>query len=145
MNSFGHPSRLFSRRSSSTQRQEQLASAGPARYLPYTVHPPAHESQPTAIEIEIEDRSCVKGEHLAEDKSSDDRYPQRSSYFRPDSCPQCQRQCPQKGGHGGHYDGPEAEQTSLINSVERIFAFAALRFQRKIDHQDRVFFHDADQ
>ncbi len=51
----------------------------------------------------------------------------------------------QQRRHGGHHDGPEAQQAGLIDRFARRLAFLALRLQREVDHHDGVLLHDADQ
>ncbi len=41
--------------------------------------------------------------------------------------------------------GPKPQQTCLINRFLRRHPFLAFGFERKIDHHDRVLFHDADE
>ena len=48
-------------------------------------------------------------------------------------------------GHGGHHDGPEAQQAGLIDGFDRRKSLVALGLESKVDHHDGVLFHDADQ
>src|SRR5581483_3121830 len=50
-----------------------------------------------------------------------------------------------QSGHGGHHDGTEANQSTLVNGFLRALTFVALSVEREVDHHDGVLFHDTDQ
>jgi len=70
---------------------------------------------------------------------------QRLAQFGADAHADGQRQTAEQGGHGGHHDGPEAQQAGLIDRLNRRQSLIALGLQRKVDHHDGVLLHDADQ
>src|SRR6266403_1026488 len=98
-----------------------------------------------AIHVNVNDRRRKKGEHLAQDESADNGDTQRTTKFRADTGAKSKGKRTQERRHGGHHDGPEAQQTSLINGVKRGLAFQTLRLDREIDHENSVFLDDADQ
>ncbi len=59
--------------------------------------------------------------------------------------PSASGSAPKQRRHGGHQDGPETQQAGLEDRIARALAFIAFGGDRKIDHQDRVLLHDADQ
>src|SRR5712672_2241791 len=98
-----------------------------------------------AIHVNVNDRRRKEGEHLAQDESADNGDTQRTAKFRADTGAKSKGKRTQERRHGGHHDGPEAQQTSLINGVKRGLAFQALGLNREIDHEDGVFLDNADQ
>ena len=56
-----------------------------------------------------------------------------------------QRDSAQQRGHGGHHDGPKAQQAGFVDGVGRVQAALPLPFQSEVDHHDAVLFHDPDQ
>src|ERR1700712_179329 len=97
------------------------------------------------IEAEINYRRGEKRERLRHDQTTHNRDPQRTPEFRPRAPAEHQWQRAEKRGHGRHQDGPETQQTRLIDSLARRFALLALGFKREVDHHDGVFLHDPDQ
>ena len=97
------------------------------------------------IEREVHDGSGEEGQGLAENQAADDRDAQRPAEFGARPATQGQRQAAQHGCHGGHQNGPEAQQTCLIDCIQRSFSAFAFGFERKVDHHDGVFLHDTDQ
>ncbi len=59
--------------------------------------------------------------------------------------PEGDRQSAEERGHGGHHDGPEAQNTAGVDGVEGAHAFGALGFNGEIDHHDGVLLHDAEE
>ena len=73
------------------------------------------------------------------------RQSQRTARFAARAITQSHRNGAQQRRHGGHHDGPEADQAAFVDRLHRRLAFLALGFQREIDLHDRVLLHDADQ
>src|SRR4030095_13461771 len=90
-----------------------------------------------AVEIQVDDRCCVQGKHLAENQATDDVDAQGTAQLRANARAECQRQATQQGRHGGHDDGAEPQQAGLENGRLRALAFAALGFEGGGDHPDR--------
>src|SRR3954471_18369106 len=97
------------------------------------------------VKEKIDNRSCVKRQHLAYDQSADNRDSERPSKFRADTCAPGKRQPAEQGGHSGHHDGTEAQEASLVDSFDRRLTVIALGFKRKVDHHDGVLFDNADE
>ena len=106
---------------------------------------PAGESDRQTIEEQINHRRGIERQHLAEDQAADDGDAERPPQLRAHAGAERQRNAAQQRRHGGHHDGPEAQQAGLKNGVLRSLAFVALGFQGKIDHHDRVLLDDADE
>src|SRR5258705_11747773 len=98
-----------------------------------------------AIHVNVNDGRRKKGEHLAQDESADNGDTQRTAKFRADTGAKSKGKRTQERRHSGHHDGPEAQQTSLINGVKGGLAFQTLGLDREIEHEDSVFLDDADQ
>ena len=98
-----------------------------------------------AAEPEVDNRRGEQGQHLADQQTANDGDAQRFTEFRTHAAPEGQRNRAQQGRHGGHHDGAEAQQASLIDGFFRVFPLLPLGFERKIDHHDGIFLHDADQ
>ena len=81
------------------------------------------------------------GEHQAPDYSQ----AEGASGFGPGPETQGNGQSPHKSGAGGHHDGPETDQTALINGLIGTLAFVALGLQGEVDHHDGVLFDDTHQ
>ena len=105
----------------------------------------AGELRSQSIKEEIDDWRCVKCQHLTNDQSADDRDAERATQLSADAVAKRKRQCAEQRGERGHHDGAETQQTRLINRLERLLVFVALRVEREVDHHDRVLLHDADQ
>jgi hypothetical protein len=71
-----------------------------------------------------------------------DRDAEWPAQFSANTVAKPERQPAEDRGEGGHHDGPEAEQPRLADRVQRL---VALRFQREVDHHDRVLLHNADE
>jgi len=56
-----------------------------------------------------------------------------------------QRKGAEERGHGGHEDGPEAQQAGFVDGIQRREILFALQLNGKIDHENGVFLDDADQ
>src|SRR5438309_8509502 len=61
-----------------------------------------------------------------------------TTLFRSVSSPDGDRDAAKHGGHRGHDDGSEAQETRLINGVFGTIAFLALGVDGEIDHEDCV-------
>src|SRR6266851_4597507 len=79
--------------------------------------------QPVKREINNWCREQRQG--LAENQAAYNADAQGTAKLRSSSAAQGQRQAAQHGGHRGHQDGPEAQQTRLINRVNGTLAFLA--------------------
>ncbi len=98
-----------------------------------------------AVEIDVYDRSGEEGKHLAEDKAADNRYAQGTAELGADTRAEGERHGAKKSGHGGHHDGPETQQASLVNRIDRILPSLALDLNGKINHQNGVLLDEADE
>src|SRR5258708_19680851 len=94
------------------------------------------------IQVDVNDWRSEKSEHLAQDESADNRDSQGAAKFRSHTVAQRKRKRAEQRRHGGHHDGTEAQQASLINSVESGLAFQALGLDRQIAHQHPLFLTD---
>jgi len=56
-----------------------------------------------------------------------------------------ERKRAEQRSHGGHEDGPEAEQAGFVNGFNWGKAFQRFRLNSEINHKDRVFLDDADE
>src|SRR5213075_389707 len=97
------------------------------------------------VEIEIDDRRRIQGEHLADDQSTDDRDAQRPAQLRAVAAAQRERYRGQQRRHRRHHDRAEAQQTGLEYRFARLEAPVALGVEREVDHHDRVLLDDPDQ
>src|SRR5579862_2274682 len=70
-----------------------------------------------AVEVEIDDRRGVEGEHLAHHEASHNSNPQGAANLRAVPMSNRQRDAAEHGSHGGHHDGPEAQLASLVDGV----------------------------
>src|SRR5262245_3715878 len=68
------------------------------------------EPKAEAIEVEIDDRRGVEGEHLAHDEAAHDGDAERTAEFGAGAGADDERQSAKRRGHGGHEDGAETEQ-----------------------------------
>ena len=59
--------------------------------------------------------------------------------------PKRQGKAAQKGCHGGHHDGTEAQQASLEDRFFRRLVLDTFGLEREVDHHNRVLLHDSDQ
>src|SRR5580698_4883536 len=96
------------------------------------------------IEREVDYGRGVERQKLAEDQSADNGNTKRTPQFRAGAGSEGQRDATAHGRQGGHHDGPEAQQTRLVDRLEWLLAFTAFSVEREIDHHDRVLLHDAD-
>eukprot|EP01022_Parablepharisma_sp_SALTPOND_P004196 TRINITY_DN118_c0_g1_i13.p1 TRINITY_DN118_c0_g1~~TRINITY_DN118_c0_g1_i13.p1 ORF type:complete len:2030 (+),score=744.92 TRINITY_DN118_c0_g1_i13:50280-56369(+) len=105
----------------------------------------AAQATAQAVEAEIDHRRGEEREHLRHQQATDHGDAQRLAQLRTHAGPQHQRQRPQQGRHGGHQDGPEAQQASLVDRLARALALVTFGFQGEVDHHDGVLLDDADQ
>src|SRR5258708_6781759 len=97
------------------------------------------------VERKINDRRRVERENLAQDQAADDGDTQRTAKLRTHAGTERQGQTAKQRGHGGHHNGPEAQETRFVDGIQRSLPFLALGFQREVNHHDGVLLHDADQ
>ena len=105
----------------------------------------AAKAEPQTVEKQVDDWRGVECQHLAYNQTADDRDSERAPQFGAGSRTECQRQCAKQGSHCRHQDGTEAKLTSFKDSLGGGLAMFALCYQGKVNHHDRVLFHDADQ
>ena len=91
----------------------------------------AQKSLRQMIEEDVNDRRCVKREHLAEQQSADHGDAQRTANFRSDAVAKRQRNACQQGRHGGHHDGAETQQAGFVDRVCRVLAVLSLASSAK--------------
>jgi hypothetical protein len=97
------------------------------------------------VEREIDHRRGEQRQHLAGDQPAHDGDAQRAAQLGPVAKADGQRQRAQRGGQRGHQDRAEAQQAGLADRLVRGNAARAFGIERKVDDQDRVLLHDADQ
>src|SRR5690349_12488449 len=102
------------------------------------------EIESAAVEIDVNDRRRVKGEHLADDQAADNGDAEGPPELGTNARSERQRQSAEQRRQSGHHDRPKAQQAGLINRVTRIFSLVALGLERKVDHHDRILLDDAD-
>src|SRR5581483_6957804 len=73
------------------------------------------EAAREAVEEQIDNGSRIEGEDLAEQQASDDGDSERAPQFRASPGAERQRNSAEQGRHRGHHNGPEAEQTGLVD------------------------------
>src|ERR1700730_2738921 len=88
------------------------------------------------IKPDVHHRSGVKREQLANQQSSDDANAEWLAQLRTGAATHGQRQSPKERGHGGHHDGPEAQETGLIYGHIGRQVFSSFGFESEIDHHD---------
>src|SRR5271156_3154653 len=104
--------------------------------------PPGRNFLCQAVEVDINNGRGIQREHLAEQQTPYHRDAERTPQLGPDSRAQRERETSEQSSHGGHHDGTETQQASLVDRLLGAFAFLAFRFQREIDHHNAVLFHD---
>ena len=97
------------------------------------------------VKEDVNDRGRVQREDLAEQQAADHGDAQRPAQLRAQAGSRRQRNAGQKRGHGGHHDGPEAQQAGFVDRLRRIHAVLALGLQRKVHDQNAVLVHNADE
>ena len=97
------------------------------------------------VEVEVDHRSGVEGQHLAQHQTTDDGDTQWLTHLRTFGTAQHQRQGAKDGSQGGHHDRPETQQARLADGLLRTQALTALQLQGQINHQDGVLLDDTDQ
>src|SRR5689334_1435422 len=65
--------------------------------------------------------------------------------LRTSTATKCKRQSSEQCSERGHQDRSKAQQTRLINRFLWRLSTFSLRLERKVDHHDGVFLHNADQ
>ncbi len=98
-----------------------------------------------AVEFEVDHRGGVERERLADDQSSGDGDAQRLAQLGAVAGDEGQRQSRAQRGQRGHEDGAQPQRGGLIDGVARAGAMFAFRGEGEIDHENGVFFHNADQ
>ena len=120
-------------------RPRPAAPAGPAvrhRLLDPAVEP---------VEREIDHRRRVERQQLAQQQAADDGNAERKAQLGAGAAFDRQRQRAEQRGQRRHHDRAEAQQAGLHDRVVRRHALMPLRFQREVDHHDRVLLDDAHQ
>src|SRR6266545_3554836 len=98
-----------------------------------------------AIEVQVDDGRGVEREDLREDQTAHDGDAERPPQLRAGARAEGEGQAAEEGGHRRHHDGPEAQETGLIDRFRGRLACFALRLQGEVDHHDGVLLHDADE
>lgn len=104
---------------------------------------PSPFPQPEAGAIETDDRRRIEREELRHEKAADDGDAHGAAQLRARAVADGERQSAEERRHGRHHDGPEAKKAGFVNRLKRRLA-VPLRFEREIDHHDRILLHDAD-
>jgi len=98
-----------------------------------------------SVHVDVNDRGGKQGKHLAEDQPADNADTKGPPNLRANAGTESQRQGAEQSGHRGHHDGTEPQEAGLVDSLLGCFFLFSLRLDGKIDHQNRIFLHDADQ
>src|SRR6185437_5255399 len=102
------------------------------------------ESHRQPVEGQVDDRSCVQCENLADQQAADDADAERSAQFRARSRPESKGNTAEQRRHGCHHNGPESQQARLIDGFVRRFSFFPFRIQRKVDHHNCILLYNTD-
>src|SRR6266566_1152351 len=97
------------------------------------------------VEGQVDHGRGVKRQQLADKQAANDGNAERPTQLRADAGAQSKRQAAEQRGHGGHHDGPEAQQAGFVDGVDRRLAFLALGLEGEVNHHDGVFLDDADE
>jgi hypothetical protein len=108
-------------------------------------HSRAAEAAREAVEEEVDHGGRVERQNLAQDEAADDRDAEGAPQFRSGTGSERQRQAAEERRHGGHHDGPEAQEACLVDRLFGRLALLAFGLEGKVDHHNRVLFDDADQ
>src|SRR2546421_10917402 len=73
------------------------------------------EAMSEPIQIKVNHRSGVKSEKLGEQQTADNGNAKRAAELGTGALLNGQGQRAEKGGHGGHHDGAEAEQAGFVD------------------------------
>src|SRR5215471_19821484 len=84
------------------------------------------------IKREVNHWGGIQGKYLAEHQATHDSDAQRAAKLRTSAGAQGEWHTTQDGGHGGHEDGTETQQTRLVDRLERLLAFPALGIEREV-------------
>ena len=95
--------------------------------------------------VEIDDRSRIKGQHLAHDEPADDGDAERLPQFRTVAMTERERHGPEQSRHGRHQDRTETQHAGAKDRILGRNAGLAAFGNREVDHEDRVFLHNADE
>src|SRR6266850_7758064 len=79
------------------------------------------------LEIEVDHRRDVEGEHLRQQEAADHGEAERLARAAAGAEADGDRQASHQRCHGGHHDGPEARQARLVDGLLRRHALGALR------------------
>src|SRR5689334_18248519 len=98
-----------------------------------------------ALHVEINYRSDVEREQLRHQQSA--HYGETEWLPRIAAFTKAERdgQGAEQRRRSGHHDWPESKLAAFVNRLPRTLPLHALRFERKVDHHDRVLLHDAEQ
>jgi len=97
------------------------------------------------VERQIDHRGREQGQHLAHQEAAHDADAERVAQFGARARTEHERQGAEYRGNRRHEYGSKAQQAGFVNSLTRRKALIALRHDRKVDHQNRVLLHDADE
>ena len=97
------------------------------------------------VKEDVDDGRGVEGEDLAEEQATDHGDAERTAQLRTNAVAKGEREAPEKGGHGGHHDGTEAQKTSVVDGFGGVLAVLSLAFEGKVHHHDAVFLNDTDE
>src|SRR5258707_8190699 len=92
-----------------------------------------------AVHVNVNDGRGEEGEHLAEYQSANDGDTKRTAQLRANASAKGKRKSTEERRHGGHHDGTETQQASLVDGFDGGLAFQALRLHGEVDHEDGVF------
>src|SRR6059036_1170311 len=98
-----------------------------------------------AVEREVDHGGGVEGEELGEEEAADDGDAEGAAQLGAGAGAEGEGKAAEEGGHGGHHDGPEAEQASLEDGLMRRQALGALGIQGEVDHHDGILLDDANE
>src|SRR5277367_1522369 len=124
---------------------QELVRLGGQRSMRVAVFAKALKPGLQAVHIDVNDRRGEEREHLADDKAADDGDTERLAEFRADAPAEREWQRAEERSHGSHQNGPEAQQASLVDGLQRRSVLLAFELHGKINHENRVFLDDANQ
>src|SRR5260370_22473761 len=97
------------------------------------------------VEINVDDGRGEEREHLAENQSADDGDAQWTAQLGADTRAEGEGHGTEKGGHRGHQNWPETQQTRPVNRFDGRLLSLAFKLDCKINHENGVFLDEADQ
>src|SRR5882724_13690813 len=97
----------------------------------------ATEPKLEAVEVEVDDWCGEERQKLAHDEAADDGDTERATKFGAGAVAERERKRAEQRSHGGHEDGPEAEQEGFVNGFNWGETFQRFRLNSEINHKDR--------